>query len=139
MDGSLNGGDGPATWAHIYAYAVAVDPAGNLYIGNTSNNRIRAVNMGAGSLTVRGIWIPAGVTSRPVAGNGKLEGYSGNGVRRAARNSFTRITWRWTATGTFISVTHPTGINTHYEHRNKCRLPSGDDRDPAREYHNGRR
>ena len=60
------GGDGgQATLAQLYApYSVAVDTAGNLYIADTNNLRIRKVT-------------PAGIIST-VAGNG-TQGFSGDG------------------------------------------------------------
>jgi hypothetical protein len=83
--GAFNG-DGPATSASIYAYAVAVDTAGNLYIGDASNNRIRAVNMGNNAITVAGVTIQPGYIAT-VAGNG-VEGYSGNGVPAGSAELF---------------------------------------------------
>jgi trimeric autotransporter adhesin len=63
------GGDGgPATSAMLKnPQAVAVDTAGNVYIGDTGNNRVRVV---------------AGGTIRTVAGNG-LGGYDRDGVAAA--------------------------------------------------------
>ena len=60
------GGDGgPATSALLNApYGVALDSAGNLYIGDTGNNRVRMVNTSG--------------TISTVAGNGTC-GYTGNG------------------------------------------------------------
>jgi uncharacterized protein (TIGR03437 family) len=60
-----SGDDGPATVASLnYPFGVAVDAAGNLYIAEASNSRIRKVT-------------PAG-TITTVAGNGQW-GYSGDG------------------------------------------------------------
>jgi len=61
-----SGDGGPATSAGLYfAVGVAVDGAGNIYIADAYNNRIRKVDAGTGTITT-------------VAGNGTL-GYSGDG------------------------------------------------------------
>lgn len=57
--------------------AIAVDSAGNLYISDTDNSRIRVINMQSGSITAFGVTIPPG-TIKTVAGNG-TSGYSGDG------------------------------------------------------------
>jgi sugar lactone lactonase YvrE len=59
------GDGGPATSAQFDPYAVAVDAAGNLYIADRSNNRIREVAASSGIITT-------------VAGTGSA-GYSGDG------------------------------------------------------------
>lgn len=60
-----SGDGGPATSAHMYSpQAVAVDAAGNLYIADSYNNRIRKVDVN-GTITT-------------VAGNG-MNGFSGDG------------------------------------------------------------
>ena len=64
-DFSYSGDGGPATSASLNSpYRVAVDSVGNLYIADTSNNRIRKVDVN-GTITT-------------VAGNG-TSGYSGDG------------------------------------------------------------
>jgi sugar lactone lactonase YvrE len=61
-----SGDSGPATSAELYTpYGVAVDSAGNLYIADVDNNRIREVSAGTGVITT-------------VAGNG-TQGYNGDG------------------------------------------------------------
>jgi len=61
-----SGDGGPATSAQLnYPSGVAVDSAGNLYIGDSNNSRVRKVS-GNGIITT-------------VAGNGTPSGYSGDG------------------------------------------------------------
>jgi sugar lactone lactonase YvrE len=56
---------------------IAVDRAGNLYIADASNNRVRAVNTGSSSVTIAGVAIAAGDIAT-IAGNGTA-GFSGDG------------------------------------------------------------
>jgi len=72
------GGDGSAAIsAELNSpQGVAVDSAGNLYIADTRNNRIRVVNTQASSITVAGVPIGAGDIAT-VAGNG-IAGNSGD-------------------------------------------------------------
>jgi trimeric autotransporter adhesin len=67
----FSGDNGPATSAQLFhAESVAVDSAGNLYIGDSGNNRVRKVSNGV-------------ITT--VAGNG-IEGYGGdNGPATSAK------------------------------------------------------
>jgi len=66
-----SGDGGPATSAYIYhPFGVTVDSAGNLYIGDSDNNRIRKVSAASGIITT-------------VAGNGTA-GYSGDGGSAAS-------------------------------------------------------
>jgi hypothetical protein len=61
-----NGDGGQATAAELSApYAVALDSAGNLYIADSNNERVRKVNLSTGVITT-------------IAGNGSY-GYSGDG------------------------------------------------------------
>jgi len=68
-----NGDNIPATSAKLYSpFGVAVDSAGNLYIADTDNNRIREVSAATGVITT-------------VAGNG-IDGFSGdNGPATSAK------------------------------------------------------
>lgn len=84
--GAFGGDNGPAVNAGLYPYAVAVDAAGNLYIADTSNERIRAVNMGSTTIAVAGISILPGYIAT-VAGNG-IQGSSGNGVPAGSAELF---------------------------------------------------
>src|SRR5437764_164967 len=64
--GALSGDGGPATSASLsQPYGVTADIAGNIFIADTANNRIRLVNMSTGIITT-------------VAGNG-IGGFSGDG------------------------------------------------------------
>ena len=63
--GVFSGDGGPATAAELSLVSVAVDGAGNLFIGDIGNNRIRRVDAGTGTITT-------------VAGNGTA-GFSGDG------------------------------------------------------------
>ena len=67
--GGFSGDNGPATSALLYPGAVAVDAAGNLYIADTFNNRIRKVSNGV-------------ITT--VAGNGTLGSSGDNGPATSA-------------------------------------------------------
>ena len=72
------GDGGPATSAELkHMTGVAVDAAGDLYIVNGGNSRIRAVNTQASAITVAGVTIPPGDIAT-VAGSG-TSGYSGDG------------------------------------------------------------
>jgi len=63
----FSGDNGPATSAQLNApYAVALDAAGNLYIGDTSNHAVRKVAAATGIITT-------------IAGTGGSHGYTGNG------------------------------------------------------------
>ena len=68
---TYGGDNGPAAAATLYPYAVAVDQAGNLYISDTYNQRIRMVNMQASVITKAGVTIQPGYIAT-VAGNGNI-------------------------------------------------------------------
>ena len=74
-----SGGDGgPAARAQLNSpYGVAVDRAGNLFIADTGNHRIRAVNTQAGTISVFGVSIEPGAIAT-VAGSGVCCGFSGD-------------------------------------------------------------
>jgi len=61
-------------------FGLALDSAGNVYIGDSSNNRIRVVNTGSSAITVAGVTIQPGNIAT-VAGNGTA-GFSGDGDQR---------------------------------------------------------
>ena len=64
------GDGGKATAAALnYPIGVASDAAGNIYIADTEDNRIRVVNLGKTTITIAGVSIPAG-DIQTVAGNG---------------------------------------------------------------------
>jgi sugar lactone lactonase YvrE len=72
----LCGDGGSAAIAYLsYPTRVAVDKAGNLYIGDVDNNRIRVVNTQTTPITVAGVNILPGYIAT-VAGNG-FQGFSG--------------------------------------------------------------
>ena len=69
--GSYSGDGGPAIAAGLnFPYAVAFDPSGNMYIPDSSNNRIREVSASTGIITT-------------FAGTGAL-GFSGDGAAATA-------------------------------------------------------
>ncbi len=73
----FSGDGGPATSASMSApIGLAIDPAGNIYIGDYFNNRVRVVNVQASAMTIAGVMIPAGAIMT-VAGNG-MAGYTGD-------------------------------------------------------------
>jgi len=64
------GDNGPATKAQINTpYAIATDPAGNIYIADTGDVRVRAVNTTTSAVTIAGITIQPGNIAT-IAGNG---------------------------------------------------------------------
>jgi uncharacterized protein (TIGR03437 family) len=75
----FSGDGGPATSAELsYPAGVAVDAAGNIYIADTNNQRIRMVSAATGIITT-------------VAGNGR-SGYTGDGgPATSAQLSFPRV------------------------------------------------
>ena len=85
MAGSFGGDGGPATSARLWGpVAVAFDPAGDLYIADSNNNRVRKVDR-QGIITT-------------VVGTG-VDGFSGDGSQAtAAQVSQTGDGWLWIAT-----------------------------------------
>jgi uncharacterized protein (TIGR03437 family) len=75
----FSGDGGPATSAQLnYPSSVAVDAAGNIYIADTNNQRVRMVSAATGIITT-------------VAGNGR-SGYAGDGgASTSAQLSFPRV------------------------------------------------
>jgi sugar lactone lactonase YvrE len=73
-------GDGGAATSAEFSNptGVVMDGAGNLYVADNGDERIRVVNMGTAPITVAGVTIGAGNIGT-VAGDG-TRGYSGNGV-----------------------------------------------------------
>jgi len=104
-DAGFGGDDGPATSAQLWVPSgVAVDAAGNLFIADAANNRIRRVAGGTGIITtVAGtgdvdfggdggpatsaqLWIPTGVTV-DAAGNLFIADAANNRIRQVAAGS----------------------------------------------------
>jgi hypothetical protein len=79
-------GDGAAANAAQlnFSFGVFVDLSGNIYIADTDDNRIRAVNPSAQPVTIAGVTIPAGDIAT-VAGTG-IGGYAGDGAAATAAN-----------------------------------------------------
>jgi trimeric autotransporter adhesin len=76
--GGIGNDGGPALGAVLAnPYNVAEDAAGNLYIADTANNRVRAINTGTQQATILGVTIAAGGIAT-VAGSG-VAGYTGDG------------------------------------------------------------
>jgi protein gp37/sugar lactone lactonase YvrE len=72
------GDGGPATSAALnHPEGVFVDGSGNIFIADSDNNVIRAVNTGSATITIAGVVIQPGNIAT-VAGNGTF-GYSGDG------------------------------------------------------------
>ena len=72
-NGGYAGDNGPATAAELnFPHAVAFDAAGNMYIPDTANNRVREVAAVGGAIS-------AGSTMTTFAGNGS-SGYLGDGA-----------------------------------------------------------
>ena len=75
--GGYSGDGASATSAELYfPTGVAVDLAGNVYIADYQNSRIRVVNMQSSAITIAGVTIQPGNIAT-VAGNG-TQGYSGD-------------------------------------------------------------
>ena len=75
----FSGDGGPPINAQIFGpTGLTLDAAGDLFIADADNNRVRVVNVQSNSITVLGVNVAPG-TIQTVAGNG-IEGYSGDNV-----------------------------------------------------------
>jgi hypothetical protein len=99
--GSFSGDNGPATKADLnFPYAVAFDPAGNMYIADYQNNRVRMVNTsgtintfaGTGGAAFSGdgaaadkaqLWAPAGLAF-DAAGNLYIADSQNSAIRKVS-------------------------------------------------------
>ena len=78
------GDGGPATSAQLYLpYGVTLDKAGNLYITDSFNNRVRAVNMQASPITVFGVTIQPGYIDTVVGSGASGPGGDGGAALNA--------------------------------------------------------
>jgi sugar lactone lactonase YvrE len=81
--GRFSGDGGPATEAELNLPAgIALDGAGNLYIGDAGNHRVRVVNRQPRPITVAGVTIAPGAIGT-IAGTGQF-GAGGDGGRALA-------------------------------------------------------
>lgn len=86
---SGNGDGGPATEASFnLPTGIAVDIAGNLFIADSGNFRIRLVSAATGIITT-------------IAGNGSY-GFSGDGGPATSASLSNPTEWRWTGQATSI-------------------------------------
>jgi len=80
----FSGDGGPATVAFFYfPCGVAVDTAGNLYISDTFNHRVRKVNLAGDVITIAGIGVPGFSGDGGPAANAALNRPSGLAVDAA--------------------------------------------------------
>lgn len=80
--GHFSGDGGPADEAELnLPSGVAADPIGILFIADSGNHRVRAVNRGTSPVFLMGVEIPAGAIMT-VAGTGDM-GFSGDGGKAA--------------------------------------------------------
>ena len=100
------GDGGAATSAKLmYPFGVALDVNGNLYIADSYNSRVRAVNEQASAITVCGVTIQPGAI-QTVAGIGTA-GYNGDNIAATSAEVNCRGVWLWMRPAISISATLP--------------------------------
>jgi sugar lactone lactonase YvrE len=77
--GGFSGDGGPAVSSEVYGpTGLTFDAAGNLYISDADNSRVRVINLQSTAVTIAGVTIqPSAIQT--IAGNGHY-GYTGDGV-----------------------------------------------------------
>ncbi|MFZ0394427.1 MAG: chitobiase/beta-hexosaminidase C-terminal domain-containing protein [Terracidiphilus sp.] len=100
------GGDGePAASAHLWLpFSVAFGPAGNFYIADTNNNRIRKVNVETGIITT-------------VAGNGKCSVVDSYGGCYSGDGGSATKAELWNPAGVFVDTSGDLYLADEYNNR----------------------